>query len=262
MTDQTMTKIPPYTVIRLGLEHLDQLMDLQDRVLSRLSGQTDVVFPKTKDFFSHLITHDKHYMLGVMSADGILVEKSAVILPHKEEPDTYLYDMNWSAPIETVSNLAGSMSDPNVRGHGLMMMAARQWMKDMKDAGRKHAVATMNADNVSCWNPFLREGFQIVSASDTMVTRINAYMIHRDLSKPTPCDCLHVRGDFSKAAKAGTPVEIVTPQTPFAKLKDLFNQGYVGVSPERDANNKYTGNIVFVPEQSIICHGQPKLCAP
>lgn len=162
----------PAQVVVLGLEHLAQVLALQDETRAALpEAQKMFVLPQPAEYFARMLERRVGMMIGVR-VKGQLVAQMAVMGPMTLDDciqrnavtrnDVHFHHAEASDLVVIAKSMA---VHPDWRGNELSqhMLEAALELPIARTAD--HVFAQVSAENVRSWDIFLRHGFGIVAAA-------------------------------------------------------------------------------------------------
>jgi ribosomal protein S18 acetylase RimI-like enzyme len=159
-------------IVVLGIEHLAQVLALQDATRSALpDAQKMFVLPQSPEYFARLLDKRNGLMVGVR-VKGQLIAQMAVMGPMTlEDAVTRNAITRNEIPFHHTEAadlvvIAKSMAvHPDWRGNELSQHMLEAALDQPIARTADHVFAQISVDNVRSWELFLRHGFGIVAAA-------------------------------------------------------------------------------------------------
>ncbi|MDY0028798.1 MAG: GNAT family N-acetyltransferase [Pseudobdellovibrionaceae bacterium] len=207
--------------------------ELQQAVLDELGPDQDVLHVRSLEEWEDLLEKPDCRVVSV-ERDNRLIAQAVVLFPQKED-EADMLDMELPDSPHRVATVCSVVTHPAYRCKALMIELLRKadsvaWMN-----GRRHMLALITDDNIRSWSQFLKAGYQIVGCGFDPADGSNTFFAHRSMRQ------LNMRHHFQKAADQA----IIIPPRPLEEMKSLFDDGFVGYQPHRDADGRYTGGLVL-----------------
>lgn len=160
------------SIVVLGIEHLAQVLALQDETRSALpEAQKMFVLPQSAEYFSRLLERRNGLMIGVR-VKGQLVAQMALMGPMTLEDCVSRNAVTRNeipfhhAEASDLVVIAKSMAvHPDWRGNELSQHMLEAALDEPIARTADHVLAQISVDNVRSWELFLRHGFGIVAAA-------------------------------------------------------------------------------------------------
>ena len=227
----------------LDIRDIDQVLCVQQKDLRALPEDQDWVHQKRRDDYAELLTHPSHQMIGVFTGDRLL-SFSACLFPTPDEPDADMQEMALPGPPESLTVLSAVMRDPSfIHPGGLMRPMVCHWLELARQRDRAHALGMITQNNQRSWSRFVEAGVHIVGCGTDVSDGSTVYYAHGRISSLRP------HFDPVQHQARSVPVE---PEMPLTRLQQLFNEGYVGVAPERSPESgRMTGRLITIPRSCL-----------
>ena len=161
----------------------DQLIAFRRRVVNDLHDPDFYVLEHDQFVYDHLGL--KGETIGLF-ADGEMIGYAMIGLPEPDDPDNL--GVPTGLPTEClgqVAHIASVMVTPRARGHGLHKWLLSARLSRAMALGRRHAIAMVSLHNDPCWRNLCRAAMYVKRIAQ-VECRLTRFMMHRDLSVPTP----------------------------------------------------------------------------
>lgn len=161
----------PANVAVLGIEHLAQVLALQDETRAALpEAQKMFVLPQSTEYFARLLERRNGLMVGVR-VKGQLVAQMALMGPTTLEDAVNRNAItrnevafHHAEPSDLVVIAKSMAVHPDWRGNELSQHMLTAALDQPLARTADHVFAQISVDNVRSWELFLRHGFGIVAA--------------------------------------------------------------------------------------------------
>ncbi|QQR68584.1 MAG: hypothetical protein IPI58_06975 [Alphaproteobacteria bacterium] len=212
-----------FTIVQLGEEKLDHVMQLQDQIHEELQQQqhANYIIPKTEDCFRQYLCGDNGLMFGVMVTGQTRHVAQAVLeLPKNPGNPTSMTDMALPVPENRLAVISGALVHPDFRGWGLQSLLLHERCRQAAKLERHEIVAEIELSNSFSLRNLLKAGFQVVStATDpsdgALLLNARRSLTHRPL--------------FGKA-KDEICLPLPLSASTFPALSSYLDSGYVATS--------------------------------
>lgn len=175
-----------YQIITLEQEHLEQIMELQSLVQSKLNDKDLCLFVSRDEFMAML--GDKGVVLGAV-ADDKLVGLCSVLFPGEHNPENLgkILDLPGDE-LARVGHLEIAFINPDYRGKGLYIQMTERIISTVRALNSVcHLCATIHPRNIPSLQNTMIFDMQIVKLN-AMYGGLTRFILYRDLTQTTAWD--------------------------------------------------------------------------
>ncbi|OCA87163.1 benzoate transporter [Pseudobacillus wudalianchiensis] len=204
-----------FTIVRLSMEHIDLILELQQVVIETLENK-DILQPLSYEEFQYIL-EGKGLMVGTFADKKLIAFRALLVPPLDEEHlgrDIGLTEEELSSVIyQEISNV-----HPHYRGNGLQKLLAQCIMKELEtlDQQYKYVCCTVAPFNIPSLKDKFAQGMEMATLKEKYGSRLR-YVFVKELRE----DRTEKEWEFATSRMDDTTGQ-----------QELFKQGWKGFRME------------------------------